>query len=530
MTRMLLASGASLMALVAATPALAQSDDDRIDALEARVAELEAMNRQLMEMMMAESSGDTHMEIHRRHHGDGEEMDVEVRREVRIHTETADGAGERQMVVMIDQGGEVEVHQGADAQMGLVGVSSDYGYRILDHAEGVNTRQLTQLQAIQNGELPHRVTLSGGVTALANIQRSNSDTKFGWLMRHPTSNNQIGEDVSEFVVHSAQLATTARLTDDLTAYVEFLYNPEQSFGSGTITDLNRNQVQVRKAYVLWGDLDERPWYAALGKMDTPFGLQDTVSPFTNSTMWHSFAGLAYGGMVGYYNDGLHVRAMGIQGGAQFRAANSPVQDTSVPSRVNNFAVDANYTHDMGDGDSLMVGASYEYGSPYCQGYPVFHFNPCDENNPAYSVYGVLDMGDFRILGEYARTTEVWAGSAVPAAVNPALAVFDAVETTSWGIGGRYAMDIGKDEPFYLSAEFSTFIAGDDGAPWERQDQWVLGGSYFVTPSVNFFGELIHTEGWVPLNFLSGGNLPAGATWSESDAKTDVFTLGIQAAF
>ena len=59
---------------------------------------------------------------------------------------------------------------------------------------------------------------------------------------------------------------------------------------------------------------------------------------------------------------------------------------------------------------------------------------------------------------------------------------------------------------------------------------MLGGSYFLTPSVNLFGELIHTRGWVPLNFLSGGNLPGGISWSEQDAQTDVLAVGVQAAF
>ena len=45
-----------------------------------------------------------------------------------------------------------------------------------------------------------------------------------------------------------------------------------------------------------------------------------------------------------------------------------------------------------------------------------------------------------------------------------------------------------------------------------------------------FGEYIHTDGWVPLNFLSGGNFPDGSTWSERDDTTDILTFGIQAAF
>ncbi|WP_300530608.1 hypothetical protein [Maricaulis sp.] len=518
MKNKLLAGTASVLVLAAtAMPALAD-DDDRISALEARIEQLEQTNAQLLqylEALTAENGIVVETEVETElHHGE-----VHEERRVVVAIDTEGGAGATAQVHVIDNAGSG----------GLVGLNSEYSYAVLDHAEGSNTRQLTQLRAMQDGQLNNRVTFGGAITALANYQESNSDTKFGWLMRHPTSANQIGEEVSELVVHSAQLQTTARFTDNITGFVELLYNPEQSFGSGTLTDLNRNQVQVRRAYVLWGNLDESPWYGAIGKMDTPFGLNDTVSPFTNSTVWHSFAGLAYGGTVGYSADGLHVRAMAIQGGAQFRAANTPVEGTNVPSRVNNFAVDANYTGDLGVDSEFMLGASYQHGSPYCQAYPVFHFNPCEENNPAYSVYGRLDLGALRLLGEYARTTDEWPGSAVPIPSNP-LSVFEAVETTSWGFGGRYAIDTGRDEPFYLSAEFSTFIAGDEGAPWERQNQWVLGGSYFVTPSVNVFGELIRTEGWVPLNFLSGGNLPDGSSWSESDAETNVITLGIQAAF
>jgi len=500
MIRHSFAAAASVTALALFAPvAQAQSQDERIEALEKRIEQLEETNRKLMEFLEAQGAmqPDAQGQGHAMEHADSEQAHGMKRT-----PHDAEHKGR-----MAERHHEVETVKTAQRGPGrggdFVGFSSDYSYRVLDHAEGVNTRQLTTLKAIQSGELNDRVTFGGAITVLANYQESNSDTKFGWLMRHPTSANQIGETVSELVVHSAQLQTTAKVSEDLTAYIELLYNPEQSFGSGTITDLNRNQLEVRKAYVIWGNLDKRPVYASIGKMDTPFGLQDTVSPFTNSTSWHAFAGLAYGGMVGYYNEGLHIRAMAIQGGAQFRAHNSPVEDTSVPSRVNNFAIDANYTAPLEQGD-WMLGASYTDASAYCQAYPVFHFNPCDENNPAWAVYSRLNWGKLEVLGEYAATTKEWPGSAVPIPTNP-LSVFEAEKTLAFTAGARYGFDIGQPSDLIGSFEFSRFKAGEDGAPWERQDQWVAGLSYFLTPSVNLFGELVHTKGWVPLNFLSGGN-------------------------
>ena len=50
------------------------------------------------------------------------------------------------------------------------------------------------------------------------------------------------------------------------------------------------------------------------------------------------------------------------------------------------------------------------------------------------------------------------------------------------------------------------------------------------PNVNLFGEFVHVDGFVPLNFLSGGNFPDGSTWSEQGVDTNVILAGAQVAF
>jgi hypothetical protein len=347
-------------------------------------------------------------------------------------------------------------------------------------------------------------------------------------MRHPSGNNQRTKKTQEVTVASAQLAFTVTPTEDISAYAELLYDPEQSFGAGTLTALTRNQVQVRKAYVMWGNLKKSPVYIAAGKMDVPFGLQDTVSPYTNSTNWHAFAPLAYGGQVGYYDDNLSVRAMMIQGGAQFRGANTPVDGTAIPSKLNNFAVDANYTYHFNDDAQLMAGGSYIHGSAYCQGYPVVHFNPCSDNVPAWSAYGQLDVGGLRLLGEFARTTKVWPGTQVPDPNNP-LAQFAASKVTALTAGGRYTLPIARKDTSF-SVEYSRFLAGPDGSPWHRQNQIVAGISRRLGTSVDLFGEFTRVDGFAPLNFVSGGNQPNGGTWSDASAESHVIMLGVQAAF
>jgi hypothetical protein len=433
----------------------------------------------------------------------------------------------------------------------LIGTNAEYTYEVLDHTENTNTKQLRQLEALRDGDLKSRVTMGGNITALTNYQKSNTDSKFGWLMRHPTSANQFGNEVSEAVIHSVSLQITGRVTDRLTAYTELLYNPEQNFASGsTITGLARNNVNMRRAYLMYGDLTSSPFYASIGKMDIPFGLNDTVNPFTNSTNWHSFAGLAYGAKVGYKGNNLNLRAMAVQGGAQFRNANTSVNGSAVPSKLNNFALDANYTFEFDDDSSLLAGLSYQHGTAYCQDYElvpelpsgapgrggagVQHFGDCADDNPAVAAYLKYINGKLNVIAEYAQTLDEWPGTFNP--VNPEFAEFAAQKNTTFTLGASYGFDFGLKNDVELSAEFSRFIAGDDGSPWEKQDQLVLGASYFLNTNVKLFAEYIHVDGWVPLNFLSGGNPgPDGVaqndqSWSDQDATTDAIVLGVTAAF
>ena len=364
------------------------------------------------------------------------------------------------------------------------------------------------------------------------ITRSSSrDDKFGYMMRHPTARNQVGDTVSEATIHSAQLGFTGTLGDWITGHAVMLFDPEQSFGDGTNTDVERNQLQMRRAYALFGDLDKSPFYASLGKMAVPFGLTDTVNPFTASTVWHAFGGLANGVTVGYASDGLNLSVVGIQGGAQYRAANTPVKGTAVPGRLNNFAADANYSFGIGPAGTLLLGGSWQHGSAYCQGFPIVHFGACEERNPAFGVYGRLVYDDLTLKGEFARTTEVWPGT-----FNPGMPEFAASKVTSFDVGARYRHGTGAG-PVDLSAEFSRLVAGPAGAPWERQDQFVLGAAWFAWPNAKLFAEYVHVDGFAPLNFLSGGNVRddrgevvSDRTHSDDSARSDVIMIGVNAAF
>ena len=418
------------------------------------------------------------------------------------------------------------------ARPGFIRIDPQFGREILDPTTNINRKQNLILRRRKEGVLASdSVYLHGAVTSVADYQSSNRENKFGYMMRHPTATNQAGTEVSEAAIHSAQLAFTGALGGWITAHAETLYDPQQSFGKGTNTDLERNQLQLRRAWVLIGNPDRSPLYAGLGKMAIPFGLTDTVNPFTASSVWHAFGGLANGWKLGYLGDGLNLSFMGVQGGAQFRAANTPVNGTAVPSKLNNFAVDANYTIELGSGGALLLGGSYLRGTAYCQEFPVVHFAPCKESNPAAGVYGRLVYGNLNLGGEFIRTMKEW-----PATFNPGLPQFPASKVTSFQVGAGYRHDSGIG-PLDFSLEFSRFVAGPDGAPWERQDQLVLGVAWLPRPGVKLFAEYVRVDGYAPLNFISGGNIEdengeimPDRTHSDASANSDVFLLGVTGAF
>ena len=405
------------------------------------------------------------------------------------------------------------------------GLNSEFSYLMMEPNQ--NLRKLNLLvKSKSEGKIADKsLSIGFSMIGLMDYQKSNTDSKFGYLMRHPTSNNQLGESVSEAVLHSSQISLTASLNSWITAYGELLYDPQQSFGAGTITALGRNQVQLRKGVVVLGNLNKLPLYLSIGKMDIPFGQTGSVSPFTNSTTWHAFGVLSYGAILGFDTAGLNANIALIQGGAQFRAANAPVEGTNVPSRLNNFSADLNYTIEPIDGVEIQLGGSYLKGTSYCQGFPVTHFAPCEETNGAISYYGNITIKNRLYLkASFTKTQDPWPGTHNP---NAPLDVFEAAKVSSLDYGASFQINPNGNTIFSLSAEFSNFVAGAEGSPWERSNQIIVGLNAQVEDTSRFFVEFLNTKGYSPLNFISGGNFPdLGVTHSDRDATTTGVVVGV----
>jgi len=408
----------------------------------------------------------------------------------------------------------------AYGQSPTIRLATEYSARMLDHSMELRKTNLLFERIQSDTAVRDRgLILSGSLIAIADFQYSTHPSKFGYLMRHPTSSNQVGQYVS---------ALTYRANSWLTSFVELLYHPLQSFGRGTITSLERNRIELRRGFVLIGNPEFLPIFLSVGKFDVPFGLTGSVNTFTNSTAWHAFGGLAYGAQVALHLRSLTAQIMWLQGGAQFRAANTPVEGTDVPSRINNFSLDVHYTMEIDEDAWMQYGISYLHGSAYCQDFPVEHFKPCKNNNPAWSTYGQLVLSHLQFKLSYFSTFDVWPGTYNP---NPPLNVYPASRVQSTSVGLRYHWKANIPWHMALYTEYSDFVAGAPGAPWERQSQLIIGWSTTSPSHQVLFAEAFQTTGYVPLNFLSGGNFEdPGITHSERDARTFGIVIGCNSYF
>ena len=413
-----------------------------------------------------------------------------------------------------------------------------YSLAMLEELEQVNDKPYVLLSSFTDKpECNLRcLIVSASVVGLVNFQTADVPRKFGWLGRQPADAPN-DTKISEAVLHSVQLGLSAALSKNVGFHSEWLYAPSLSFNQNTNTDEQRNGVQVRKAYALWHSSadatnSKRQYFVSLGKMNVPFGQLESFSPFTKTMTWHAFAPLANGIRFGLKNKltergSIQIDAMLVQGGAQFRAANTPVAESNEPQQLNNFAWNVKFML-YGKNDSIFsLGTSYLKGTSFCQDFPVRHFGACETANPAMTLYAKAQLKSMSFALESASTQDVWPGTHNP--IQPQFLNFPASKVSSTALAAKYQLN-GVDT---FSVEMSEFQAGVAGVPWSKQEQLVFGWARKSPSLGKFFAEYIQVTGFVPLNNISGGvnnNDQPIPTQSDSSAGSQVILVGFNLVF
>ena len=324
------------------------------------------------------------------------------------------------------------------------------------------------------------------------VASTNRTSKFPYLGRFPTS--FVGDSATDVRILQANLSALAHVTPWVSGYFETLFSDVFSFSS-----FNQGSYQVRQAYAVIGNASQSPLYAYIGKKNISFGDMGTLSPFTQSVVWHYFGTLAEGAGVGYNANGIDLVLSGINGGRGIRVA-----DSEEIGHLNNFAANLRWNYEVTENFEFTIGGGYLHGTIY-DANVAEHLDPTQfgQKNPAWDVNARVRVGNTHLAGEYVQTSDVW-----PVTNHEVIAYrAEVAHEFCW-----------RECPSWISGSWSEGIQGDEGTEFEFNRQLVIGLSTRPSPNVVLTAEYVRSTGFAPLINIT--------TVSDRSVAQDSLVLGL----
>ncbi|MFP6694734.1 MAG: hypothetical protein VB875_17050 [Pirellulales bacterium] len=377
----------------------------------------------------------------------------------------------------------------------VIQLDTDYTRAMLNFQNRQSDKQLLVLENnILWGTYP-MVVVGGQARLSAMVAATNTDGKFSYLGRFPPDFE--GDTATDARIVQANAGLTAHVNNWINLHSELLFSDVFTF-----PNFKQGSLQVRQAYAVLGDLTQSPWYMFLGKKNVTFGDMGTLSPFSQSVVWHYFGALHEGIGGGYAQENFDFSLMGINGGRGIRAA-----DSIGRGKLNNFA--ANVTWRGGyDTTQWYFGGGFLLGTIYDVDVAE-HIDPnvFGPYNSAWDVHGQVRFGNLILAGEVAATVKDWPVTSHPVIAYRAEAAYDACFMAR---AARY------------SVSWSEGIQGPSGSQFEFNRQLVLGIGVDLGPNAMFSLEYVRSMGFAPLIAITAV--------SDRDVAQDSVVAGLTVVF
>jgi opacity protein-like surface antigen len=305
------------------------------------------------------------------------------------------------------------------------------------------------------------------------VEETNTRGKFPILSRLPPTHTKGTSDIFG-VINEGSLNATLTLPM-VTAFAQGEYTEVEYPG--------QDDIQLRKYWLAFGDLDKFPVYVAVGRKTVNFGQFESYARFTHTHSSHYFWAQSKDPLIelGYVTDRTELSFSLIPAHRGNRVLSSP-QNNGVFS---NYALNAAHTFDVGQGGALRIGAGYLRGTIYDS--TIAHHPPgVGINrywNEAWDINSTYSRGPFDIQAEFTQTLEDWAATGH--------------KVSALTLQGRYRSELfGKPTTYSISASHGE--QGTTGTEWERMGQVILGVELDATENVTFGAEYLYNVGFVPL--------------------------------
>lgn len=395
--------------------------------------------------------------------------------------------------------------------------------RMLDWQENTTGKTLTLLTNRAYGVLqPDSLYLGAGFKGGFMWQQTDQPGQFPLLSRFPFFSNGTDQEAGVFAINNAALAVTSTFGDWTTVYLqpeysETEYAPDQS------------EFQLRKAFVVFGNLERSPFYAAFGRKTIDFGNFDSYNAFTHNEAAHYFHAVSDQPVLelGYYKNGLKLTGSAFSGGRQLRVAYAQENNN-----IANYAFNAEQEFRFGyNGEqSFTVGGGYLHDTIYRNNFTAHTFqgiangtppaNFIEYRNSVVSGFAEYNSPLFDAMVEYATTLEPWA-AAIPQDANgvpDAAYLIDPLGSTTDLSNINFDQNLEvlvaqlRFKPMVngrrmsIAASGSWGNIGDDfvgvgvgGRPttWEKNQQHAVSVEYPISPYLEVGAEYVYNKGFIP---------------------------------
>lgn len=421
---------------------------------------------------------------------------------------------------------------------------------MLDWQENTTGKTLTLLANRATGVLPENsLTIGAGIKGGFMWQKTSDPGKFPILSRFPFLSPNTDTESGVFAINNAALSFTGAFGDWTTVYMQPEYSETEYPGE-------QEEFQLRKAFVVLGNLKKMPFYAAFGRKTIDFGNFDGYNPFTHTEAQHYFWAVSDQPVLelGYYKDGLKITGSAFSGGRQLRVAYAEEENN-----IQNYAfnIEKEFLLDKG---AFTVGGGYLHDSIYRNNWTAHTFRGIQDGNPPANfieyrnsvVTGFAEYNSdfFDAMVEYSTTLEPWA-AAIPQTPDGTPFLQYLNDPTGSTIDrdninfdqnlevivaqARIKPMLPNGKRLAISAVGSWGTIGDDfvgtsildpsgqtQTSWKKNQQHVLGVEYPISPYLEVGAEYVYNKGFIP--FVNPQNV------SSNDTEAHAINIGLKARF
>jgi hypothetical protein len=393
---------------------------------------------------------------------------------------------------------------------------------MLDWQESTTGKTMNLLMNRANGQLKdNSLYIGAGFQGGLKYQQTDVPGQFPILSRFPFFSPSTDDRSAVFAIDHAALSFTSTFGDWTTIYMQPEYSETEYAGE-------QDEFQLRKAFVVFGNLEKTPFYAAFGRKTIDFGNFDSYNAFTNNEGQHYFHAVSDQPVLelGFYKNGFKLTGSAFSSGRQLRVALGEKENN-----IGNYAVNLEkefLLNRLGlKGAGFTVGGGYLHDTIYRDNWTAHTFagrstgtppaNFIQYRNGAANAFAEYNSPFFDAMIEYTTTLEPWAAAIpqIPDGTPFAQYLIDPTGSTTARDNINFDEKLSvlvaqaRIKPIVAGRELAIAATGswgnisDDfgnpaiGTTFEKNQQHAISAEYAFNDYIDFGAEFVYNKGFIP---------------------------------